>query len=215
MKMKNVVEAVRRKRVVRNKKVQWKKYSTREGYKVVGGKEKRITHKEKRRRKLAQRKAKVKRRTKRASSNRKRMRSMKKRSFIREANEATKKVIDHLKKHGEGANQPDDKYDPKELAKGIKVEYEHTPNREAAKEIAKDHLEEIPDYYTRLAKMEKRAKEEMEEEVTEKTVMEFLRNNPNPKDSDVHAWADKLGVSTHKIEKLFYRLATKYALEKK
>jgi len=53
-------------------------------------------------------------------------------------------------------NQPTD-FDPKELAMGIRVEMEHTKNARLAKEIAMDHLKEIPDYYTRLAKMEKGA----------------------------------------------------------
>lgn len=43
----------------------------------------------------------------------------------------------------------------KELEIGIKVELEHTKSRKLAKEIAMDHLTEIPDYYTRLKKMEK------------------------------------------------------------
>lgn len=41
-----------------------------------------------------------------------------------------------------------------ELAMGIKVELEHTKDRKIAKEIALDHLMELPDYYTRLKKME-------------------------------------------------------------
>lgn len=48
-------------------------------------------------------------------------------------------------------------YDSKEMAMGIKVEMEHTEDPEVAKEIAADHLEEIPDYYTRLKKMEQEA----------------------------------------------------------
>jgi 2'-5' RNA ligase len=48
-------------------------------------------------------------------------------------------------------------FDPKELAMGIEVEKEHTNNKKLAREIAMDHLKEIPDYYTRLAKMEKEA----------------------------------------------------------
>jgi|GEM_PF-6476500 hypothetical protein len=79
MKMEVILETVKKKRVVRARKVQWKKYSTREGYKVINGKEVRILPKEKRRRKLAARKAKVKRRTKQASINRARKRSVKKR----------------------------------------------------------------------------------------------------------------------------------------
>lgn len=46
------------------------------------------------------------------------------------------------------------KYDPKELAMGIDVETEHLPYRSIAEKIAKDHLAELPDYYTRLKKME-------------------------------------------------------------
>jgi hypothetical protein len=45
--------------------------------------------------------------------------------------------------------------DSKELEMGIKVEYEHTDNKEISKRIALDHLAECKDYYTRLAKMEK------------------------------------------------------------
>lgn len=54
-------------------------------------------------------------------------------------------------------NKPED-FDPKELKKGIKIEMEHTNDPDLAKEIAMDHLKEIPDYYTRLEKMEKEAK---------------------------------------------------------
>jgi hypothetical protein len=47
--------------------------------------------------------------------------------------------------------------DPKQLKMGIEVEYEHTPDSSVSKKIALDHLAEIPDYYTRLAKMEAEA----------------------------------------------------------
>ena len=49
------------------------------------------------------------------------------------------------------------KHDPKELKMGIKVEMEHTSNPLISRKIALDHLKEIPDYYTRLDKMEKEA----------------------------------------------------------
>ena len=49
------------------------------------------------------------------------------------------------------------KHDPKEIAMGVKVEMEHTTSPIIAEKIAWDHLVEIPDYYTRLAKMEKEA----------------------------------------------------------
>lgn len=41
------------------------------------------------------------------------------------------------------------------LAKGTKVETEHTNDISVAREIALDHLNELPDYYERLEKIEK------------------------------------------------------------
>ena len=48
----------------------------------------------------------------------------------------------------------EDDADSKELAMGIKVEQEHTPDKDVAKRISLDHLSELSDYYTRLKKME-------------------------------------------------------------
>lgn len=45
-----------------------------------------------------------------------------------------------------------------QLRIGRKVEMEHTNNPRIATEIAKDHLAEIKDYYTRLRRMERQAK---------------------------------------------------------
>lgn len=59
-----------------------------------------------------------------------------------------------LKKVGKHNDIPDSEFDPKQLAMGIEVELEHTKDRKVAKNIAKDHLSELPDYYTRLKKME-------------------------------------------------------------
>jgi len=41
-----------------------------------------------------------------------------------------------------------------EFKMGIKVELEHTKDKAVAKDIAMDHLAEMPDYYTRLNKLE-------------------------------------------------------------
>ena len=41
-----------------------------------------------------------------------------------------------------------------QLNKGIDVEVEHTKDKALAREIALDHLAELPDYYDRLQKME-------------------------------------------------------------
>lgn len=62
-----------------------------------------------------------------------------------------------LKGVGKSKKVPDEKFNLEELKKGIEVEMEHTNDPYVAKIIAKDHLAEIPDYYTRLLKMEKKA----------------------------------------------------------
>ena len=43
---------------------------------------------------------------------------------------------------------------------GIPIEHEHTQDKNLATDIALQHLDEIPDYYTRLKKMESSAKKE-------------------------------------------------------
>jgi hypothetical protein len=63
-----------------------------------------------------------------------------------------------LKGVGKHKDVPDAEFDQEQLAKGVQVEKEHTNNEYVAKIIAKDHLKEIPDYYTRLTKMEKGVK---------------------------------------------------------
>tara|TARA_R110000822_G_scaffold89598_8_gene207405 strand:+ start:268 stop:579 length:312 start_codon:yes stop_codon:yes gene_type:complete len=42
----------------------------------------------------------------------------------------------------------------KEIELGVNIELEHTDSKKLAKEITLDHLIELPDYYTRLKKME-------------------------------------------------------------
>jgi len=55
---------------------------------------------------------------------------------------------------GRFKESPPEEIDEEELKKGTKVEMEHTTSEALAKRIALDHLAELPDYYTRLAKME-------------------------------------------------------------
>lgn len=69
-----------------------------------------------------------------------------------------KKKSKELIKGGYGDFIPDKAFNKKQLRMGMKTEMEHTKSKRIAKEISKDHLSEIPDYYTRLNKMEKRAK---------------------------------------------------------
>jgi hypothetical protein len=61
---------------------------------------------------------------------------------------------------GMAKGKSDADFDPKQIEKGIKIELEHTGDAEKAKEIAQDHLTEIPDYYDRLDKMEGEAEKE-------------------------------------------------------
>lgn len=49
--------------------------------------------------------------------------------------------------------KPDD-FDAMELARGVKVELEHTDDRRLATEIAMDHLTEDPKYYSKLREFE-------------------------------------------------------------
>ncbi len=47
-----------------------------------------------------------------------------------------------------------------QLKMGVPIEHEHTKDKDLAIDIALQHLDEIPDYYTRLKKMEAKAKKE-------------------------------------------------------
>jgi len=59
-----------------------------------------------------------------------------------------------FEKFFKGVNSDID-YDLQQLKMGIDVEMEHTNNKEVSETIAKQHLEEDPEYYTKLKKMEK------------------------------------------------------------
>jgi hypothetical protein len=68
---------------------------------------------------------------------------------------------------------------PEQLMMGIKVEMEHTKDKALAKQIALDHLAEMPDYYTKLHKMEK-GEDEIEEEMSEEKKKEKKPDRTNP-----------------------------------
>lgn len=74
----------------------------------------------------------------------------------------TKEFKDQLK-GGRADGKDITKYDLKQILMGIKIEQEHTTNKMIALEITMDHLEEIPDYYTRLIEMEEEAEEDWED----------------------------------------------------
>lgn len=58
-------------------------------------------------------------------------------------------------------------FNPQQIMIGMGVEMEHTDDPKIALEITMDHLIEIPDYYTRLNKMEAEAKAENSDSVDE------------------------------------------------
>jgi len=69
----------------------------------------------------------------------------------------------------------------KQIEKGIKVEMEHTSDKEKAREIATDHVSEFADYYDRLDKMENKASKDWKvKDVTENTktlIKRLIREN--------------------------------------
>lgn len=70
------------------------------------------------------------------------------------SDEEIKTILQHVGYHD---FSPKHDFDPKELSLGIEVEKEHTKSALVAELIARDHLKELPDYYSRLEKMEKEA----------------------------------------------------------
>lgn len=68
-------------------------------------------------------------------------------------------IHDLMHKLSKSVNEPDDKYDADQLARGIEVELEHTDNKDLAKMIAKDHLNECSGYYDMLDKAEPTCKD--------------------------------------------------------
>ena len=67
----------------------------------------------------------------------------------------------------------------KQLDMGEPIEHEHTKNHELAKEIALQHLDEIPDYYTRLKKMEADARKHHKKfkDVTEGSLHQWFKGS--------------------------------------
>ena len=71
--------------------------------------------------------------------------------------------------------KPDDQFDLEEVEKGVKVEMEHTNDKDKAREIAKDHLVENKDYYKKLDIMEKSELKEMEKKEATLKIRPFMR----------------------------------------
>jgi len=79
-------------------------------------------------------------------------------------------------------------FDADQIAKGIKVEMEHTSDPQQALEIAMDHLMEIPDYYDHLEDMEAQAKgadgEEMVDDLGDGQEGEASEEIPDPENTE-------------------------------
>ena len=74
------------------------------------------------------------------------------------------------------AEDPDEDFDKTELEAGIRIELEHTDDEAIAKAIAKAHLAEIPDYYTRLSQMENDAIKSGIESLSDTELKETVQN---------------------------------------
>jgi hypothetical protein len=72
----------------------------------------------------------------------------------------------------------------KQLDMGAPIEHEHTKNQKLATEIALQHLDEIPDYYTRLKKMEADAKKHHKK-------FKDVKEETKSGDEGLHDWFNK------------------------
>lgn len=99
----------------------------------------------------------------------------------------------HLSESIEGGladGKQDSEFDPAALAKGMDVEREHTSDDAVAKEIAKDHLTEDPEYYDKLDKMEKMSEDDDEEPAHDYCSTQF--NLPHAVGLKVMGMADRI-----------------------
>ena len=89
-----------------------------------------------------------------------------------------------------------------QLKMGIPIEHEHTKNKELATDIALQHLDEIPDYYTRLKKMETDAKQHHKK-------FKDVKEETKSGDEGLHDWFGKSKSSDGK--RGWVQLGGKYA----
>jgi hypothetical protein len=112
-----------------------------------------------------------------------------------------KSVEDIAKKH-----KVEVSFIKRQLEMGIPIEHEHTKDKDLATDIALQHLGEIPDYYTRLKKMETSAKKEMKEHCgCEDDAVKELETGLKKLDD----------ISYNSIDKLMRRIMKKYDMTAK
>jgi len=128
--------------------------------------------------------------------------------MVEELSAETKQIFKHFKPVG-----PDSDYDAEQIKKGMKVEQEHTTNKDITKMIAKHHLNEFPTYYTALDEMETKlkAKKPLKESLapSEEEMITFFQHHPNPDDDTLHQWAELHGYDPHEVEEVVYKILTK------
>lgn len=85
-------------------------------------------------------------------------------------------------KGGKGDFMPDSDFDKEQLRLGTDVEFEHTKDKDKAKEIAKDHLTESKDYYRELKKMEAKMDKSFERA---NSLIKSLKDSLDEEDMDI------------------------------
>ena len=99
-----------------------------------------------------------------------------------------------------------------QLDMGIPIEHEHTKDKDLATDIALQHLDEIPDYYTRLKKMEASAKKEHKK-------FKDVKEHCGCEDDAVRELEDELKKSTDtsykSIDKMMRRIMKKHDMTAK
>ena len=105
-------------------------------------------------------------------------------------------------------------FDPVQLAKGIRVEMEHTNDSKIAREIAMDHLKEDPNYYDKLATIEEEIRSFVKDFLIENwsqhldKVMnhEYLQwNNEEPTLVTQAIFTNKQMIACQKLSHLFHK----------
>lgn len=98
-----------------------------------------------------------------------------------------------------------------EIAKGEKVEMEHTKEKKTANQIARDHIKEDPRYYEKLKKMEKKP---IKEDTPTNNAgggavrgMGYVSGSPG---GDVSAYAAGNVSDTDQVQNLLFKLLKKY-----
>ena len=100
----------------------------------------------------------------------------------------------------------------KQLDMGEPIEHEHTKDHELAMDIALQHLDEIPDYYTRLKKMEVDAKKHHKK-------FKDVKEHCGCEDKAINELEDRLkkleNISYNSVDKLMRHIMKKYDMTAK